>query len=65
MNLRAQNFYEPATPKKIKHKTPKKKEPRSGPKISEFKEILWTQHQIFNEPKAPNLYEHKTQKIWI
>ena len=58
MNLRAQSFYEPETQKKIRHKTPKKERASLRPQnFSEFKEILWTQHQMFNEPKAP-------KKIW-
>ena len=55
MNLRAQNFYMSLRPQKtFKHKTPTKKENLTqAQNFAEFKEKLWTQHQIFNEPKAP------------
>ena len=58
MNLRAQNLYEPETTKQFKDTTPKKENLRPK-KISDFnlrkRTVLWTQHQVFNEPKAPKI----------
>ena len=64
INVRAQRSYEPKSPKLlwtwdpqkiIKHKTQtqKKRTPLRPQYFAEFKEHVWTQHQIFNEPKAP------------
>ena len=56
VNLRAQNLYEPETPQKnmYKHRTPKQRESEISLNLRKW-QVLWTQHQIFNEPKAPKI----------
>ena len=59
MNLRAQNFYEPETPKK-KAKTRHQKKWTSGQQNSY--EVTAPKPQKDMNLKAQNLYEHKTPK---
>ena len=47
MGVRAQNFYELETPKNHKHQAPKEN-------LRKW-QVFWTQHQVFNEPKAPRI----------
>ena len=59
MNLRAQNLYEPETTKQIIKTRHQKKENLRPKEFSDFnlrkRKVLWTQHQVFNEPKAPKI----------
>ena len=66
MNLRAQSFYEPETQKKLNTRHQKKKEPRSGPKISlNLRKFYEHNTKCLMNLRPPKRYEPKGPKpLW-